>query len=111
MCLQNTAYHVALGHPAFDDKCHFKRTCLASGGHLIPRTICRKHDDGEEEGVQEPQGAITVTETFPDGTSNPEHDSYPRTADNQAHAPGAACICILAGPVRMQTGLYAKTSA
>ncbi|CAK0783303.1 hypothetical protein CVIRNUC_006502 [Coccomyxa viridis] len=55
---------------------------------ILSTNSAGKHDDGEEEGVQEPQGAVTVTETFPDGTSNPEHDSYPRTADNQAHAPG-----------------------
>ena len=73
--------------------------------------MCRKHDDGEEEGTQEPQGAVTVTETFPDGTSNPENDSYPIAVDDQAHAPGAACSCILAGLVKMQLETCAKTGA
>ena len=73
--------------------------------------MCRKHDDREEEGTQEPQGAVTVTETFPDGTSNPEHDSYLIAANDQAHRPGAACVCILTGLVKMQTERCAKTSA
>ena len=67
-----------------------------------PFMRCRKHEDGEEEGTQEPQGAVTVTETFPDGTSNPENDSYPIAVDDQPHAPGAARVCILVGNVKIQ---------
>ncbi len=51
------------------------------------QSVCRDPGNDKENEAQEPQSAVTVTETFPDGTSEP--DSEASQADEADEAPGA----------------------
>ena len=50
--------------------------------------LCRDPDILRGVEAQEPQSAVTVTETFPDGTSEPESEAF-QPADGHP-APGAS---------------------
>ena len=51
------------------------------------QSVCRDPGNDKENEAQEPQSAVTVTETFPDGTSEPESEAS--QAAEADEAPGA----------------------
>jgi len=50
------------------------------------RALCREPVSNEEDRLQEPQNAVTVTETFPDGTSEPESEAFEPAAEHRAQS-------------------------
>ena len=48
------------------------------------RALCREPISNEEDRLQEPRNAVTVTETFPDGASEPESEAYEPAAEHRA---------------------------
>ena len=56
--------------------------------------VCRIHKISEQDCLPGPQSAVTVTETFPDGTSEPESEASLARSGHRASAPGKALLSL-----------------